>query len=204
VPRRGSGRAAPRHGRAPPARWDDAHGAGDRRAVRAARAEPRWCPPVLGVRREARDRPRRFGHRAVRGRGPEPPRQPPLAVFDVEDLDRRLLGDRRRSLRRGLGHSGPAGAGADGRSDRGGGAAQRCNRRVRRPLVRAERRRQRRGDGPGRLRRDGAWPMRGTLLTILWLTAVWLALWEDLSVGNVVAALVLALIIVRIAPVSRS
>lgn len=46
--------------------------------------------------------------------------------------------------------------------------------------------------------------MRGTLLTILWLTAVWLALWEDLSVGNVLAALVLALIIVRIAPVSRS
>lgn len=46
--------------------------------------------------------------------------------------------------------------------------------------------------------------MRGTLLTIVWLTVVWVALWEELSVGNVVAGLLVALAVVSIAPVSRS
>lgn len=46
--------------------------------------------------------------------------------------------------------------------------------------------------------------MRGRLLTMLWLTVVWIALWEDLSVGNALAGVGLAALITLIAPVARS
>lgn len=45
--------------------------------------------------------------------------------------------------------------------------------------------------------------MRGRLLTIMWLTVVWIALWENLSVGNALAGLGLAAVITLIAPLTR-
>ncbi len=45
--------------------------------------------------------------------------------------------------------------------------------------------------------------MRGRLLTMLWLVVVWVALWEDVSPGNALAGVGLAVVITRVAPVAK-
>jgi multicomponent Na+:H+ antiporter subunit E len=42
------------------------------------------------------------------------------------------------------------------------------------------------------------------LIHLLWLLAVWLALWSDLSVANVLTGLVVAVVVVRLFPTGRS
>ena len=85
-----------------------AHGAGHRRAVPAAGAEPGRHPAVLRLRRQVRAVRRHRPRRRVGGPRRRRARQPADAVLDLQGLDRRVLEPGRQDARRAARSTGAA------------------------------------------------------------------------------------------------